>query len=105
MSDSATIAATAYRIACWCLAAELAKNSCVSDSKARIGAANESLERCGMSDGKRSIEITRVCIAVLRLPHVFVDIAAAQQFVVGADVVDLAFFHHEDGVGGDEHGQ
>src|SRR5216684_3837413 len=86
-----------------------------SDSKALIGAVMRS--RCrygssppirplrlgGMDDGNWAMGLAWIDMTVLLVPHVAVDVAALHQLGVGADVVDLALLHDEDGVGGDQH--
>src|SRR4051794_35889401 len=79
--------------------------ACVSDSKALIGAVSRSLGAGRMSEGNRGISRTWLAVTVLSVPHVLVDIAPVQQLLMCAQVVDLALFHHQDGVGRDEHSE
>src|SRR5882757_5109189 len=86
-----------------------------SDSKALIGAVMRSLCRCGssapmrplglggMDDGNWAMGHAWIDMTVLLVPHVAVDVAALHQLVVGADVVNLALLHHQDGVRRDQH--
>src|SRR5579859_862194 len=81
--------------------------ACVSDSKALIGAESKSRSLAGRrkSDGAEGMRCLWLNMAVLGVPHMFVDIAAMQQFVMRTDVVDPSLLHHENGVGGHQHRQ
>src|SRR5260221_1845217 len=77
--------------------------ACVSDSKALTRAATWRLGPCGTSDAELDMRSASINVAVLRVPEMLVDVAAMQQLVVRADVVDLPALEHQDGMRRHQH--